>query len=396
MSNNVLTGLEGLLTPQVLQQRRESEHAKRALMEGQQLKGTDLAARIGGRLFAKSFLKMAGVKDHKANKAQTIQDAIDAGEGRIADETFEGPTADIDKRISTVRNTIIELQEKGLGTEANQLKANMVVLQQQRLQRRKDLADLTDTEVTTSGKKLDQTFRGLEIKQKQGEAPGRDEVTRLLNQIDELDPNDPADAVRIDASRARVAKLTTITGTTEFDPRKVSDKKMWRQSLEELSGTRDALDRLRGVEEAFDPDFLTLGGKIENFGIGIRDMLDLPLSEGERKQFADYKSYAMRTNTNLNLYIKDITGAQMSENEAARLIEALPNQEDSPAAFQAKLDEAILELTAANEKAFLVAQADAKNDKQASIAARNLSTFDMKKRIRQERKDQALLEELGL
>jgi hypothetical protein len=42
-----------------------------------------------------------------------------------------------------------------------------------------------------------------------------------------------------------------------------------------------------------------------------------------------------------NRYIKFITGAQMSEREAQRLLDAIPNPKDSPAAFRAKFNAAL-------------------------------------------------------
>jgi hypothetical protein len=52
--------------------------------------------------------------------------------------------------------------------------------------------------------------------------------------------------------------------------------------------------------------------------------------------------YRQTTIEHLNLYIKDITGAQMSESEAKRLGKAVPNAEnDSPTQFESKLGNSI-------------------------------------------------------
>ena len=52
-----------------------------------------------------------------------------------------------------------------------------------------------------------------------------------------------------------------------------------------------------------------------------------------------YSRWELNSKQNLNQYIKDMTGAQMGEKEAERLKAALPNDENSPREYLAKLTE---------------------------------------------------------
>ncbi len=59
--------------------------------------------------------------------------------------------------------------------------------------------------------------------------------------------------------------------------------------------------------------------------------------------------YQRKVNENVNLYIKMITGAQMSEAEADRLSLAIATLADSPAQFEAKLKDSIAVLDRAQK-----------------------------------------------
>lgn len=105
------------------------------------------------------------------------------------------------------------------------------------------------------------------------------------------------------------------------------------------------LARLNEIKRMYNPDFQTIETQI---AIGANSLMDRSktlrsnLSEGQRQRIGDFNAYRVNAYNHINQYVKDITGAQMSEAEAQRLIKALPSVEsDGPTSFTAKLNESI-------------------------------------------------------
>lgn len=82
---------------------------------------------------------------------------------------------------------------------------------------------------------------------------------------------------------------------------------------------------------------LTIGGKLELAWGNIMSRLGIEPDA----EFDKLTSGVAKAQHVANLYIKTITGAQMSEREAKRLLLAIPNPKDSPARWAAKLEAAI-------------------------------------------------------
>lgn len=117
--------------------------------------------------------------------------------------------------------------------------------------------------------------------------------------------------------------------------------------------SQDGLGRLRAIQASFDPRFLTIGGKIEGFLTSVKDKLSPESLTTEQKEFLeDYTVFTQDAIENLNRYIKEITGAQMSEPEAERLSKGIPNPEkDSPTQFKAKMDNSMRQLVLGRARA---------------------------------------------
>ena len=109
--------------------------------------------------------------------------------------------------------------------------------------------------------------------------------------------------------------------------------------------THIAFGRLKDIGDSFKPKFqtstyrakmLTLQGKAKS---GIFD-----LSQSERAELTEFMNFKLDSVDNMNRYIKEITGAQMSEGEAKRLIKGIPNpgtglfDGDDPVSFAAKMN----------------------------------------------------------
>jgi len=119
--------------------------------------------------------------------------------------------------------------------------------------------------------------------------------------------------------------------------------------LNELQGkivhNVDNLSRLSQIKSLYRPEFQTIETQLAVFGAGLFDRsktLRANLSPQQRNLVTEYGEYRQKVNDNINQYVKDITGAQMSEAEAKRLMNALPDvDKDGPTAFEAKLNGAI-------------------------------------------------------
>ena len=95
----------------------------------------------------------------------------------------------------------------------------------------------------------------------------------------------------------------------------------------------------------FDPDYLTYQTKIEQSALKVAEKAGVDIGESGREKITKVSKFKRNAIENLNLYIKEITGAQMSEAEADRLRKAVPDAEnDSPTEFKAKMDDAIEQL----------------------------------------------------
>jgi hypothetical protein len=101
--------------------------------------------------------------------------------------------------------------------------------------------------------------------------------------------------------------------------------------------------RLAAIRSSFKPEWQTMDEQLKQYGISWIDSIG-PLRDkippAERQRHADYTRYRQEAFMNMNQYIKDMTGAAMSEMEANRLRKGIPDPErDGPTAFQAKMEQ---------------------------------------------------------
>lgn len=132
------------------------------------------------------------------------------------------------------------------------------------------------------------------------------------------------------------------------------EKPVLKDIQTKLLGGREQLARLENIKTQFDPEWLTLGGKAEMWATGMKSYLDIPgleISPEKGKKYDAYIKFRRDVAENINLYIKEITGAQMSESEATRLGKAMPQDKDNPHEFQSKLD-SVLKATRAAVKRY--------------------------------------------
>lgn len=341
------TGLEGVATPEQLAEARR----KRALEPS---------------------------AEDAQSEAIDAQEALGQAQQQQQAENYEGVSAPFDRRLAITAAAISNLEERGLGAHADTLRANMVQLRKQKQAQAAEAAKLS----VSAPALPDVGVSALEARVKGGRSIGQEDLSKTQSRIATLDATDPEQAKLIDQANDRLTALTAKLGKDKLPG---PDKVGFRASLSDLEEARAGIDRLEGIAESFDPEFLTAQGKAKNFALGIADMLQIPMSDSDRESLIRYRQFTTRTIQNLNLYIRDITGAQMGENEADRLMKGLPNDNDSPVEFETKLRLTLDEMEAGFRLVQSVAMADASGDSVARVAARSKSRASFLKEIKAER-----------
>jgi hypothetical protein len=111
-----------------------------------------------------------------------------------------------------------------------------------------------------------------------------------------------------------------------------------RASIEDqmiaLTGAKQRMDFIR---ESWNPRYSLLQERGIKWGQEILAQVGL-LPEDQRQDLKDYAVYRQDTLENTTRNIKDLTGSAMTEGEAKRIIPTMPNLEDSPPTFEAKLE----------------------------------------------------------
>jgi len=114
-----------------------------------------------------------------------------------------------------------------------------------------------------------------------------------------------------------------------------------------LLGGREQLKRMEIIQRGFKPEYQELGTRLARAWTGLKAWAGMDVSKDEKVKLSEFKGFQRKSIENINLYIKELTGAQMSEKEADRLRLAQPDpgekwyQGDDPITFKAKMDDVI-------------------------------------------------------
>ncbi|KKN77950.1 hypothetical protein LCGC14_0355150 [marine sediment metagenome] len=130
--------------------------------------------------------------------------------------------------------------------------------------------------------------------------------------------------------------------------------KKGRGTIEEkLFNAREGLARIQTIEDSYRPEFQQIGTRFQAAWAAGKEFLGFDLDSEDKALVADYAAYKRNAIENINRYIKEITGAQMSEAEATRLRRGVPDpgdswySGDSPTEFDSKLKSQARQLRAA-------------------------------------------------
>jgi len=114
---------------------------------------------------------------------------------------------------------------------------------------------------------------------------------------------------------------------------------------EKILGGKEQLARMQTIVSEFKPEYLETGTRLKAAWTGIKARLGENVSKQDANKLTDFKKFQRKSIENINLYIKELTGAQMSEKEADRLRLAQPDpgenwwNGDDPITYKAKMDD---------------------------------------------------------
>ena len=126
---------------------------------------------------------------------------------------------------------------------------------------------------------------------------------------------------------------------------------------EEIEGLRDTYANVSMFKDQFRPEWQTIGSRVGTAWTGARAKwgavipgIDANIDPAARQELVEFAAYRRNAIGGLNDYIKEITGAQMSEAEAKRITKAFPDvgegifDGDDPVSFESKMNEVMVNL----------------------------------------------------
>lgn len=119
----------------------------------------------------------------------------------------------------------------------------------------------------------------------------------------------------------------------------------------------EGLKRMEGIVNSFRPEFLEIPKRLGAEWTAVKEKLNMGDVKPEDQEFLEeYSVFKQDALDNINRYIKEITGAQMSKSEADRLRKAIPDpgegifDGDSPTQFRSKLINGYKKMKAAHAR----------------------------------------------
>jgi len=165
------------------------------------------------------------------------------------------------------------------------------------------------------------------------------------------------------------------------------DKTIKRSLKEKLFETGAAIQRITKIKEQYDPELLKLSTRLKSFGLETAEKLGKTLSSEQASLVRRMTNLKQDTLENLNLTIKQLTGAAMSEPEAVRIGGTVPMIGDSQTVFDTKTDNVIRNLKLAQARTQYVLTKGYKYKDDIDQVSKNLPLDSFENVIQQETKN---------
>lgn len=157
----------------------------------------------------------------------------------------------------------------------------------------------------------------------------------------------PADSVAADSiqrqikeNEGRLEYLRTRVGRTPQD----IGTPMQTELQKDILAKSKTLDNLRGIKDAFKPEYLQYSQQVKQFGTTQLAKLGVPLSPELLKSNDDYREFSRENYKLLNDTIREVTGATVGNtqeslfnpSEAGRIRAQVPNNDDTAGSYANK------------------------------------------------------------
>ena len=150
-------------------------------------------------------------------------------------------------------------------------------------------------------------------------------------------------------SRDEIAAATGQIGQTP-DPGLALRKKTADELQNRILVNKDSMERLSAIKDDFRKEFLQIPTQAWVKVLDLAERATIDLSPDQRQLVDEFNTFETGVLENLNIYIHDMTGAQMSEFEAKRLMKALPVMKMGETKFKSKLEAVYKRLALADRR----------------------------------------------
>lgn len=198
------------------------------------------------------------------------------------------------------------------------------------------------------------TVRAMALETATVSAKGKEGLSplgKLVGEYNRMAPDDPnreayKGAIAKQATSEGLQLTTNPDGTFTLTQGPIGPGGMTKPVQTDLQkkaiSTADNIARLETIGQQFDPSFMEIETRLGATKTKWKEKLGMDVSIGEKAQLSKYSAFSRDAVENINSYIKEITGAQMSEKEADRIRKAMPDpgdgifNGDSPTEFKGK------------------------------------------------------------
>ena len=157
--------------------------------------------------------------------------------------------------------------------------------------------------------------------------------------------------ISMQAAEAGAPRLFVNTeGKIEKDA-PIAAKSTWKALEDKIINLGEQDAKMVNMVRRFDTDFLTFGGKLAGQYFAVLEKANPNfLTDEQRRYLASYTDFKRTVMGSLADYINEMSGAAVSEQEAARLSEAQPTLKDSPTQFTSKVKSILEDLKLAQAR----------------------------------------------